>query len=121
MEINWEGITSSAFGRAFQNTKWPENQSKLMADTQVAQLGKQFRSRIHKVNSPPIVTYAGRKLFAPDKVNLNEGRAFFKFLLECQKDFTGRNEMKTTFDLEKSNIKKAFDNLPKYNLMRSFW
>ena len=92
-----------------------------MMDAHVAQMGKNFQTRVSKVVSPPVVTYAGCKLHTPEKTNLQEGETFFKFLLDCQKDYSARNILKTSFILEENEIRKSFDNLPKTNLMRYFW
>ena len=121
MEINWEGITSSAFDRALQNIKWPKHVEAMMTKAEAAQLGQKFKTRIAKVSSTPIITFAGKKLRIPDKLNLQEGQIFFKFMKGCQKDYEARNVIKTSFTLNKDDLQKAFDNLPKVNLMRYFW
>ena len=92
-----------------------------MLETEKAQKGNRFKTRIVKVNSPPIVTYAGRKVYTPERANPKVGTGLFNFLIDCQKEFEDRNVMKTSFDLDQCQIKKVLNNLPRINLSRYFW
>ena len=92
-----------------------------MKDTESAQKGNRFKTRITKVRSPPIVTYAGKKVYLPDEISAQAGKEMFNFLLECQKDFEDRYILKTSFNIERKPVKQLFDNLPKKELARYFW
>ena len=92
-----------------------------MSATERAQKGNRFKTRITKIEPPPIITYAGRKVFSPENANAQEGRIFFEFLSACQNEFEERNALKTSFDVNQNIIKKQLDKLPRTNLSRYFW
>ena len=119
--VYWDGITTCAFDRAFKNTKWDPKVDELMKDTEKHQKGNRFKTRITKVISPPVVTYAGRKVHMPEKAEALEAKSLFDFLLKCQTDFDDRNVMKTSLRLDMNPIRQTFNNLPRKYLSRHFW